>query len=247
MGKQGQKMQIAVCDDIQKDLKQIRTALDIYAKTHSEYHFDIDEYRSAGDLLHVVGKGKNYDIALLDICMPDVLGTDAAKEMLAKNPNTGVVFLTTSDEYAVTAFAMNAVHYLLKPFSQEQFNEALDRAVRKTEEQDFLSFACVDGVYRVCVHEIIFIESQNHYLMISLFSGETLRLRMKLSQMFEEIQEYPEFVWVGASYIVNLTFVRQIAGNALEIVNGAKIPIPRRRSEEVKKTYMDFYRKEALK
>ena len=65
--------------------------------------------------------------------------------------------------------------------------------------------------------------------------------------MFKEIHEYPEFIRVGASYIVNLTFVRQVAGNTLEIANGAKIPIPRRSSKEVKKTYMDFCRKEVLK
>lgn len=141
---------------------------------------------------------------------------------------------------------MNAVHYLLKPFSQEQFNEALDRAVRKIKVQNFLSLACVDGVYRVRVQEIIFIESQNHYLMIRLSSGETLRLRGKLSQLFEEMQEYLEFIRVGVSYIVNLRFVRRVAGNALEIMDGAKIPIPRRSSEEVKKIYVDFCRKEAL-
>lgn len=239
-------MQIAVCDDIYKELRQIRTALDTYTKIHQEYYFDIDEYRSAGDVLHALEKGKNYDIALLDICMPDVLGTDVAQEMLDRNPDMGVVFLTTSDEYAITAFAMNAVHYLLKPFTQEQFNEALDRAVRKIKVQNFLSLACVDGVYRVRVQEIIFIESQNHYLMIRLSSGETLRLRGKLSQLFEEMQEYLEFIRVGVSYIVNLRFVRRVAGNALEIMDGAKIPIPRRSSEEVKKIYVDFCRKEAL-
>ena len=179
--------------------------------------------------------------------MPGVLGTDVAEEMLAKSPDMGIIFVTTSDEYAVTAFALNATHYLLKPFSQEQFNAALDRAVKKTEDQDFLSLACVDGMYRVCVTEMVSIESQNHYLRISLSSGEVLKLRMKLSQMFEEMKRYPGFIKVGASYVVNLAFVRRISGNALEMFNGVKISIPRRSSEEVQKIYMDFCRKEALK
>ncbi len=237
----------AICDDIPKELEMIRATLDTYAEAHSELRFDIDEYGAAIDLLHAVQKGKVYDVALLDICMPGVLGTDVAAEMLAKSPDMGIVFLTTSDEYAVTAFALNATHYLLKPFSQEQFNAALDRAVKKTEDQDFLSLACVDGMYRVCVTEIVSIESQNHYLLISLSSGETLRLRMKLSQMFEEMQKYSGFIKVGASYVVNLAFVRRISGNTLEMLNGVKIPIPRRGSEEVQKIYMDFCRREALK
>ncbi len=240
-------MQIAICDDIQKELELTRAALDTYVKAHPELYFDIDEYTAAIDVLHAVDKGKVYDIALLDICMPGVLGTDVAEEMLAKSPDMGIIFFSTSDEYAVTAFALNATHYLLKPFSQEQFNAALDRAVKKTESQDFLSLACVDGMYRVCANEIVSIESQKHYLLIGLSSGEVLKVRMKLSQMFEEMQKYSGFIKVGASYVVNLALVRRISGNSLEMLNGVKIPIPRRGREEVQKTYMDFFQKEALK
>lgn len=240
-------MQIAVCDDIKKELEKIRTALDIYTRTHHKCHIDIDEYQSADAILYAAEKGRTYDIALLDICMPGILGIEVAKEMLDRNPGMGIVFVTTSDEYAIEAFAMNATHYLLKPFSQEQFNEALDRAVGKVEEQDFLSLSCVDGIYRINVHEITFIESQGHYLMVCLSSGETLRLRMKLSQIFEDIKEYPEFIRVGISYIANLAFVRRIAGNTLEIMDNTNITIPKRNRKEVQKIYMDFCRKEALK
>lgn len=240
-------MQIAICDDLQKELEIIRTALDTYAKAHPEYYFDIDEYCAALELLHKVEKGKTYDIALLDICMPGTLGTNAAEEMLAKNPEMSVIFLTTSDEYAIEAFALNATHYLLKPFSQEQFNAALDRAIRKTENRDLIAFDCVDGIYRVCISEIVSIESQSHYLLLGLTSGVTLRLRMKLSQMFEEIQKYPKFIRVGASYVVNLDFVRSISGNNIEMQDGVKIPVPRRSAEEVQRLYMEFCRKEARK
>lgn len=240
-------MRIAICDDIQTELEIICTALDTYSKAHPEYYFDIDEYSAASDLLHEVEKGKTYDIALLDICMPDKLGTDAAEEMLARSPEMGVVFLTTSSEYAVEAFAMNATHYLLKPFSQEQFDAAFDRAIKKTEDQVLLSLDCVNGVYRVRISEIVSIESQNHYLLLGLSSGETLRLRMKLSQMFEEIQKYPEFIKVGVSYVVNLDFVRSISGNNIEMQDGVKIHVPRRSVEEVQRAYMEFCRKEARK
>ena len=70
---------------------------------------------------------------------------------------------------------------------------------------------------------------------------------MKLSQMFEEMKKYSGFIKVGASYVVNLAFVRRISGNDLEMFNGVTVSIPRRSSEEVQKIYMDFCRKEALK
>ncbi|MDE7267991.1 MAG: hypothetical protein K2N89_11050, partial [Lachnospiraceae bacterium] len=59
--------------------------------------------------------------------------------------------------------------------------------------------------------------------------------------------KYPGFVRAGASYVVNLAFVRKISGNTLEMFNGVIISIPRRSGEEVQKKYMDFCRKEALK
>ena len=240
-------MQIAICDDKQKELEKISAALNSYDKAHPELHFEIDEYHTAMDILSAVEKEKNYDIAILDIYMPGILGTDVAKEMLVKSPDTSIIFLTTSDEYAVAAFALNATHYLLKPFTQEQFDAALDRAVQKMENQDFLSLSCVDGAYRVCVSEITFIESRSHYLSVCLASGEILRLRKKLSQMFEEMQAYHGFIRVGASFIVNLNFVRKIFTNYMEMINGVRISIPRRSGEAVQKAYMEFCRKEALK
>lgn len=239
-------MRVVICDDIQKDMETIRTALDTYAAAHPEYLVEIEEYNAAADVLHGMEE-EAYDIALMDICMPGVSGTDAAEKMLAKNPEMSVIFLTTSDEYAVEAFAMNATHYLLKPFTQEQFDAALDRAIKKTEDQVLLSLDCVDGVYRVRSSEIVSVESQNHYLLLRLSSGETLRIRMKLSQMFEEIQKYPAFIKVGASYVVNFNFVRSISGNNIEMQSGAKIPVPRRSVEEVQRAYMEYCRKEAKK
>ena len=237
-------MRVVICDDIQKDRETIRTALNTYAVVHPEYHVEIDEYNVAADALHGMEE-ETYDIALMDICMPGVSGMDVAEEMLAKNPEMRVIFLTTSDEYAVEAFAMNATHYLLKPFTQEQFDAALDRAIKKTEDQALLSLDCVNGVYRVRISEIVSIESQNHYLLLKLSSSETLKLRMKLSQMYEEIQKYPAFIKVGASYAINFDFVRSISGNNIEMQGGAKIPVPRRSVEEVQRAYMEYCRKEA--
>jgi len=231
---------VAVCDDIQRELEKISEALGAYARAHPEICFELDEYHSALDILNAVEKEKIYDIVLLDICMPGIPGTDVAKELLAKSPDTSVIFLTMSDEYAVTAFAMNATHYLLKPFTQRQFSEALDRAVAKMPDEVMISFACVDGLYRVRISEIIFLESQGHYFLVHLSGRETLRQRGKITQVYEELGKYPEFIRVGASYIANLMFVRRVSEGTLEMSDG-KIPVPRRSRREVRRAYMDFF------
>ncbi len=237
---------VAICDDIESELEKIKAALGAYEEAHPELCFDVDEYHTALDILNAVEKEKTYDIALLDICMPGILGTDIAKEMLAKAPDTNIIFLTISDEYAVEAFAMNATHYLLKPFTQEQFDAALGRSVAKMPEEIVISITCVDGMYRVRTSEIVFIESQGHYLLFHLSGRKILRQRGKLAQMYEELQKYPEFIRIGASYIANLIFVRKVSASIIELSNG-KIPIPRRSSAEVQRAYIDFCKKQALR
>lgn len=61
--------------------------------------------------------------------MPGILGTDVSRELRKYNNGTEIIFLTTSDEFAVDAFTVKATDYLLKPFTQSQFNKAMDRAI----------------------------------------------------------------------------------------------------------------------
>lgn len=102
--------------------------------------------------------------------------------MLSKSHDMGIIFLTISSKYAVAVFVMSAIHYLLKLFSQEQFDIAMDRAVKKVVYYDVISLSCVDGVYRVRISEIVFIESQGYYLLLRFSSGEVLRMRKKYSK-----------------------------------------------------------------
>ncbi len=240
-------MKIAVCDDVSRELEQCLYALKAYEQIHPEFSFETDAYETAEALLSAVEKGKTYDLLLLDICMPGMSGTKAAREIFSRNPDTGIIFLTASSEYAVEAFALNAVHYLLKPFTQEQFCDAMDRGIQRKGKAESISLACVDGMYRVCISEIAFIESQKHYLQMNLSDGRELKLRRTISSLWEEIREYPEFTKIGASYIVNLSFAKKMSASCMEMEDGKKIPIPRRCEEAARKNYMDFCRREVLK
>ena len=113
---------------------------------------------------------------------------DVAGEIISKSHDMGIIFLTISSKYAVAVFAMNTIHYLLKLFSQEQFDIAMYRAVKKVVYYDVISLSCVDGVYRVCISEIVFIESQGHYMQPVLLvlaamgmSAACLKIRVLVS------------------------------------------------------------------
>jgi DNA-binding LytR/AlgR family response regulator len=109
-----------------------------------------------------------FDLALLDICMPGMLGTDVTKEIRRRKEKTEIVFIATSDEFAVEAFSIQAAHYLVKPFSQEEFDEAMDRVLEKaTDNKDKeISIKVAEGYTTLSLKEVIYAESDSHMLTI---------------------------------------------------------------------------------
>jgi two-component system LytT family response regulator len=71
------------------------------------------------------------EVAFLDINMPQMKGIDAASKLLEICPNLDIVFVTAYDEYAIEAFELYAMDYLLKPISQKRFNITLERIIDK--------------------------------------------------------------------------------------------------------------------
>ena len=93
-------------------------------------------YSSAFEMLDAFDKTGCPDIALLDICMPGMLGTELARDILRCSENTDIIFLTTSSDYAVDAFSLHAADYIQKPYTREKFGAALDRVIAMRQKTD---------------------------------------------------------------------------------------------------------------
>ena len=130
------RMNITICDDQKNELESIKQIVTEYAKAHSELLIEISCFLNPLDMLDGINKNGVPDIALLDICMPGVLGTEIAKEIQSKSEdNTDIVFLTTSHDFAVEAFALHVNDYLTKPFTKERLADTLDRLIEKRKRR----------------------------------------------------------------------------------------------------------------
>jgi len=99
-------LQIAICDDNKEDLEKIhQAAIAYFGETNPNVKYYL--YNTSFDLLDDIEKHNVFDILLLDICMPGMLGTDVAAELRKEKLTSEIVFLTTSDEFAIEAFAVN--------------------------------------------------------------------------------------------------------------------------------------------
>ena len=241
-------MKIAICDDRISELENIKQIVSEYAAVHPELFVTVTCFLNPLDMLEDMSKNGVPDIALLDICMPGVLGTEIAKEIQSSGEdNTDIIFLTTSHAFAVEAFALHVNDYLTKPFTKERLTDTLDRIIEKRNKRIFVPVVCGREIHRVDLYQVMYMESKNHNVEIFLKSGKSIKTHTPLADMKSLFKDVKGFISVGASYVVNLRCVQSVLQTELIMINGQNIPVPRRLRNDVKEQYFDFYREEAMK
>ncbi len=198
----------------------------------------------------------NPDLIFLDIQMPKINGFEVI-ELLPDPP--AIIFVTAFDEFALKAFEVNAVDYLLKPFSKERFREAVSRVRErdssrekqtyrnlmqsipaKTEPLERLLIKDGSRVHIIPVGTIDFIEAKDDY--ISINAGGKAYLKQKRLGDVEKELDAARFVRTHRSYIVNVECIVRIELYAKDsriatLRNGSKIPISRSRYDNLKKVF----------
>lgn len=176
------------------------------------------------------------DLLFLDIQMPIMSGNN----LLRSIPDPPVTIFTTAyAEYAIEAFDLSAVDYLLKPFSFQRFLEAVQKAKASiqsssihipTQSKDFFT-AKVDGrLIKVQFDSILYIEGLKEYVRIVCKEGRYVTLESLKN--LEALLPHPAFLRVHKSFIVAKKQVQALNGNMLEI-GKQHIPISRSKREEV--------------
>ncbi|MEF9973527.1 MAG: LytTR family DNA-binding domain-containing protein [Clostridia bacterium] len=238
-------MKVAICDDQIEQLKLLKQAAVCYAHRRADLDMVISEYDNALVLLEELSQSGDCDVALLDICMPGMMGTDVAREMRQRKSQTEIIFITFSSEFAVDAFALGAAHYLIKPFAQAQFDEAMDRAVAHIAENRTkrIYFRAESGtIQSVNLSDILYIESSDHSQSVYLKDGTCTEARRSLARLLEELEKRSpgQFFCPYKGYIVNQASICAIEPEWILLSDGCKIPIPKRGFRELKKQYFDY-------
>jgi two-component system LytT family response regulator len=209
------------------------------------------------------------DIALLDIEMPGASGLELASRVGPGGPV--FVFVTAFSRYAPGAFEVEAADYVVKPFTDERFAAALERAKRRVRERRLgelagqlatvsaelrhgeesgpsphltrLSFKQGDRAIVLNASEIVWIEAEDYYVMVHSTRGRHM-LRASLASL-EERLDPRLFLRVHRTAIVNLDHVREVADEGRLIVvlsNGSRVPVSRSRRRELEPTLLPRFR-----
>ena len=183
-------------------------------------------------------------LLFLDIQMPELSGVEFAK-ILPKD--TKIIFTTAFPQYALEGYKVNALDYLLKPISYEDFLRATEKAqdwyniLQKREAYNDDRIMFIKSEYkllRVCFDDILYVEGLKDYVRICLKNGEKIMSLMSMKKL-EDYLPHPEFLRTHRSYIVHMPKVRSI--DRFRIVFGdVFIPISDNYKEEVQQ-YLDTH------
>ncbi len=242
---------------IVEDEKLARDLIKDYIETHEDFEI-IGEYEDGFSGLKAINELKP-DLIFLDIQMPKLTGFEML-EVLEHHP--AIIFTTAYDQYALKAFEHNALDYLLKPYSKDRFDEAVEKARERVQSGDTAgSIARLvehrdqedDEIHRVVVKsrsrihvipvdDIIYLEAQDDYVMI--YTLQSKHLKQKTMKFFEAHLPVEDFVRIHRSYIVRLSEIAQLQLYEKEsyiviLKNGVKLPVSKSGLPRLKKK-LDF-------
>jgi two-component system LytT family response regulator len=188
------------------------------------------------------------DLIFLDIQMPKINGFEML-ELLDTVPS--VIFTTAFDEYAIKAFESNAIDYLLKPFSKERFDLAIEKyktksvnngaaeknvqalletATKQPDDKNRIVVKNGSDIRIVPVQDILYIEAYDDY--VKLFTKDTYYLKKKTMSYYEQVLDQNKFFRTHRSYIINLqelTKIEPLEKNTYIAIlkTGKKVPLSR--------------------
>lgn len=234
-------VKIAFCDDDISVLNELRVLLDRY-RVERNCVVDYVTFNSPLNLLAEIERGVRYDILFLDVLMPGENGIDAAAEIRNHDSNVKIIFLTSSSEFAVQSYMVDAYYYQLKPIWEESFVRLMDSVLSQCEKEqtNSLILRCKSGITRIELRQLEYCEVIHRTLMIHLSTGKVLESIGSLDELYKQLISDGRFLRPHRSYLVNLEFVQNISYRAIIMSCLAEIPIPRGKYNEVKNAFLEY-------
>ncbi len=178
----------------------------------------------------------NVDLLFLDINMPSISGIDLYRSMPG---NLMVVFTTSFSEYAAESYNLDAVDYLLKPYTFSRFEQAVAKAKHryqllhpdKSSDENYLILKADYGIVKLHLNDILFVEGLDNYLKIHLHNQKPVVVRMTMKLLLDKLPP-KQFIRVHRSYIVSFKNVESLRNKIISI-GAEEIPVGRSYEETV--------------
>ena len=234
-------IRVAICDDELSVLNEICVLIDKYrVERNAEIKYAV--FQSPLELLAEVEKGLPMDILFLDVLMPGENGIDVAGEIREYDTNVKIIFLTSSSEFAVQSYTVNAYFYQLKPIWKESFFRLMDSAISECEKKEVSSLIlkCKNGITRIHLDKLRYCEVMGRTLLFHMEDGQIFERMGSLEELSGRLSRYDNFLRPHRSFLVNMEFIQNISCKMITMDDKMEIPIPHGKYSEVKDRYIEY-------
>lgn len=221
-------IRIAIVEDDKNYIEELKKLLTRY-EAESGRKLMISVFDDGEDI--AIGYKAEYDIILMDIEMRFMDGMSAATIIREKDSEVVLIFITNMPQYVMEGYKVEALDYVLKPLSYFALSQRIDRAISRMNNRTnkYISIPIHNGIQKIDVNKICFIEMQNHDAIIHTTSG--IFVMKESLRMLEKTLEKESFFRCHKSFMVNLSYVDSIQSNDIHVKDQV-IQVSRSRRKE---------------
>lgn len=232
-------MRIAVVDDLKAERALLKERLSRQLALRG-VEAEILEFES-GEAFLAAEKERRFSAAFLDIYMEGLSGMDAAKELRKTDTDCLLIFTTTSTDHALEGFQVRALHYLVKPFSEEELSGLLTEMLAKLPRPEPVLMVKVSGSdVRLRYRDIVSAEHFAHMINIRTTAGKTLATRQSFKVFTEPLKKDPRFFVCGRGVIVNLEHAADFQDAAFCMTDGSRVYVNQELLKPARQALMEF-------
>lgn len=232
-------MEFAIVDDRTDERALLRRRLE-RALSRRGVQADFSEFESGEAFLAAAGK-RRFTAAFLDIYMPGMNGMDAARALRGFDAGCLLIFTTTSTDHALEGFQVRAMHYLVKPFTQEDIDRLTDEILARVPRPDrYMELKTGGGDLRLSYHSIVYAEHFSHMIHIHTPAKRTLITRMPFKEFIAPLREDARFFVCSRGVIVNLEHAADFDAYSFLTNEGSRVPVSRDLAKPARQAFMEF-------
>ncbi|TCK67344.1 LytTR family two component transcriptional regulator [Winogradskyella wandonensis] len=244
-------MKVLIVDDENRARRVLSTII-------SDTRDDITQILEASNLIEAVKiiKSQKPKIVFLDVEMPQHSGLEILEFFKGEVIDFQIIFTTAYGQYAIEAFRLSAVDYLLKPIDEDELNKAVNKATKAITEENIthklenlekafqqlslnkIALEVPKGIIFASHDDILFFEADGVYTKVHLADGKSELICKTLKHFADQLSDKPLFYKPHRSYLINLKFMNEVVKkDGLQVImkNNKSIPIARDRKEEFMK------------
>ncbi|SFU28081.1 two component transcriptional regulator, LytTR family [Pustulibacterium marinum] len=242
------------------DERSARKLLYTFLKEHftESTIYEADTLKAAVNLL----KEKTIDVVFLDIEMPEENGLEIIRYFEPSSIQFEIIFTTAYHQFAIDAFKLNAIDYLLKPIDEDELIKATHKALEKQAQHKIgakienlkkalqqlsvskIALEVPKGILFMELEDIIYFEADGMYTNVHLKNNETKLVCKPLKFFTDQLESKPMFFKCHRSYLINLHFVKELVkneGDYLILQNQTHIPIAKSKKEQLLTVIKDIF------